>query len=133
MSENLDLVRSIYADWERGDFSAVEWAHPDVECVFADGPDPSSSTGLAGMAASMRGWISAWEDFRVQAKEYREVDTDRVLALVHLKARGKASGVELGQMLTKGGNLFHIRDGKVSRVVIYTDRARAFADLGLED
>jgi hypothetical protein len=84
-SANLDLVCSIYAPWERGDYSSAEWAHPEIEYVSADGPAPGSSTRLAGMAEVFRGRMSAWEEWRVEAEEYRELDGERVLVLCHMK------------------------------------------------
>jgi ketosteroid isomerase-like protein len=54
-----------------------------------------------------------------------------VLVFVHWSGRGKTSGLELGQAQAKAAALFHVRDGKVRRLVTYWDRERALGDLGL--
>jgi ketosteroid isomerase-like protein len=132
-SANLDLVRSIYAPWERGDFSAVDWAHPEIEYVIVGGPTPGSWNGHAGMAEPNRDFLSAWEDVRVEIDECRELDAGRVLVLHRRSGRGKMSGVELEQIGEKGAWLFHLRDGKVTRLVGYHDADHALTDLGLEE
>jgi|SRR5437588_598981 len=131
-SANVDLVQSIYAAWEHGDFfSSWEWAHSDIEFMIVGGPDPGSWTGLASMAEGWRGFLSAWEDFHVEADEYRELDGERVLVLIHRSGRGKTSRLEVGQMQSKAADLFHVRGGKVTRLVHYWGRQRALADVGL--
>jgi ketosteroid isomerase-like protein len=133
MSANLDLVRSIYADWERGDFSRNDWADPGIEFAWVDGPSPGRWKGLPGMAQANRDMLTAWEHYSVEADEFRELDGERVLVILHARGRGKTSGLELEAVAPEGGvNVFRIHDGRVISIDAYFDRERALADLGLE-
>jgi 2-(1,2-epoxy-1,2-dihydrophenyl)acetyl-CoA isomerase len=129
-SANVDLVRSIYEAWERGDFSADEWADPEIEFVRADTPEAGRWRGLDGMATAFREFLSAWEKISIEATQYQEVDDERVLVLAHFRGRGKTSGVDLGQVWTKAASLFQVRNAKVTKLVVYADYERALADLG---
>jgi hypothetical protein len=95
MSENLEVVRSIYAGWERGDFGATEWADPEIEFVYSGGPEPGRWTGLVGMSEGWRDWLRAWTDFRAEPVEYKVLDNERILVLVRNSGRGRTSGLNL--------------------------------------
>jgi uncharacterized protein (TIGR00369 family) len=114
-------------------FSSSEWAHAEIEFVIADGPTPGSWTGAAGMTEAWRGFLSAWEEFRTGADEYRELDHERVLVPARFSGRGKTSGLEAGQIRTEGATLFHVRCGKVTRLVVYYDRERGILDASMSD
>ena len=123
-SANVELVRPIREAWERGDYSSAEWAHPGIEFVIVEGPEPARHSGLAGMAAAWRQFLKEWEEWRIFADEYRELDDERVLVLVHTSGRSRTSGLEVGQVGSRGGTcLFHVRAGKVTRLVVYYDFA----------
>lgn len=130
-SPNMELVRSLYSAFDRGDFGSSEWADPDIEFMRPDGPEPGVWTGLGGLAAGTRYRLDAWEGFRIEADEYRELDGERVLVLIRPHGRGRSSGLEIAQVQRNGAILFHVLEGKVSGLVTYLNSDRAFADLGL--
>ena len=129
-SANLDLVRSIYAAWERGDYSSVAWADPEIEFFSADGPDPGRWSGVASMAEVNRDFLSGWHDWRLEAEDFRELDNELVLVFTRRGGRGKRSGMDVSE---PAANLFHLRGGRVTKLVFYWERNRALADLGLEE
>jgi ketosteroid isomerase-like protein len=129
-SENVELVRSIYEDWERGDYTRVDWADPELALVSVDGPEPGYWSGLAAVAEQWRTYLSTWNDLRAEAEEYHEIDSERVLVLARNKGVAKTSGVDLAQ-IGDSANVFHIRGGKVRKLILYWDRDRALVDLGI--
>jgi hypothetical protein len=88
-------------------------------------------SGIASLAEAWREFLETWEEWRVEAEDYRELDDERVLVLIRIRGRGKASGLEVDQISAQGANLFHIRDRKVTRLTLYWNRERALADAGL--
>ena len=103
---NLDLVRSIYAEWERADLLTwVELAPPEIEFVVADWPDPVSSKGLGALSEVVRDRQSAWEKYQLVVEKDRELDNERILVLFKRTGCGKASAVELGEVRTEGASL----------------------------
>jgi ketosteroid isomerase-like protein len=132
-ASNLDLVRSVYADWDRGDYRSVAWAHPEIEFAFVDFFGLGDGRGVAKMAEVWFEFLRTWEEFHNEARDYRELDAERVLVLTRFWGRGKGSGLELGKTGTNGASLFHVRDGKVVRLLLYASRERALADTGLRE
>lgn len=130
---NVDLLRSVLGAWERGEYGSTEWAHPEIEYVVADGPEPSDGKGLVGLARAWSDWLSAWEDLRIEVDEYRELDDERVLVLARKAGRGKHSGLEIDEMHAHGAVVCHVQSGKVTKMVMYYDRACAFTDLNLSE
>jgi ketosteroid isomerase-like protein len=130
VSENLDLVRSVCAAWEQGDFSSSAWAHPEIEFVFVGAGGREQTMGTAGMAENWRGVLDSFHDWRQIGSEYRELDEHRVLVRSRGVGRGRTSGAPVE---SEGVMLFRVHRGRVTRLVMYPEGERvALPDLGLE-
>lgn len=135
MSENLDLVRSIYATrcWDIGVDAtpALQYISEDFE--FVNDPEaamPGTRHGHEGFASAMQSANDVLEVFRHEPLAYTACG-ERVLVDIMLHARGRASQVPLSR---PEWHVWTVRDGKAVRVQWFKDRAaaRAYADLGLE-
>jgi hypothetical protein len=133
MSENLDLVRSIYVAQARGDFSRADWADPEIEFEFADGPSPGVWKGTSEMARMWRDALSTYDELRIEAIEFREMGDERVLVLTESSGITKRSRLPMPPEWTRGVAVYRVSGGKVVGLRIWLHRDNALADLGLTD
>jgi ketosteroid isomerase-like protein len=105
---------------------ALEYADPDI---VWNPTEESASQGLDAVRASFVRWKSEWDDYEVHPEAFEPVG-DRVLATVYLRARGRASGIEVD---TRFYDVYTVRDGKIVRMDQFTRRSEALEAAGLPE
>jgi ketosteroid isomerase-like protein len=119
--ENVEIVRRVYEGWSRGDFSQAELFDPEIEFEMVDWPHPAKSRGLEAMRETWLASLGVWDDFRAQPDEVID-HGDKVLVLNSISGRGKGSGADVTALTA---TLWTVEDGRVVRLALYWDTARA--------
>ena len=130
--ENVEGIRALHEAFSRGDYAAALAAlAPDVEWH----PPPGIAIGeevFRGRDEVRRGfalWLEAWETHRFEPTEIRGCG-DQVLVTGIQTARGRGSGVDVKLQTF---HVYKLRDGKVTRMSSFNERAAALEAAGLSE
>jgi ketosteroid isomerase-like protein len=129
--ETLEVVRTAYEAWARGDLeAALEVAAPDI--VIKQPPtqaDARSYVGHDGLRRATADWGGQWDDWRIEIR--RLIDADPlVVATIHQRGRGKASGVQVGTELS---SVHAVEAGKITRMEMFFSEEEALEAAGLPE
>lgn len=127
-AENVELVRRIYAAWERGDFSETWWCADDFEFQGPDEVNLEPVYGAEGMRRAWREWLQGWRSFHTRLVEVRDLGDDRVLGVNAFGGEGRASGLAPESL---GATVWTINEGMVTRLATYVRLDKALSDVGL--
>jgi len=135
--ENGAIVRSIYVDWQRGDFSLMdresEWRdvfEPDFEWhTRADLPDAGVRKRYEGIVRLRDEWVDAFDDMHIDLGELIDAG-DHVVAVTRLCGCLRGSGHELDVEETQ---VWRMRGGRATEVRAYLTRSEALNAVGLAE
>jgi uncharacterized protein len=125
--ENVALVRSGFAAFERGDVSRLLDLMADDLVTYRADPDGASYHGKEGFLAATADWTEGFSDWKVIPEEFIDAG-NFVLARVRQIVRGVASGIPIEQDFWF---VFEVREERVTKLSFYVreDEAREAAGL----
>jgi ketosteroid isomerase-like protein len=133
--ENVESLRRLYADWERGDFRPGRDMFASDVLFDPGSPGDQPIQGLDRVAAHMRDFLSQWESFRVVPQEFSEAGRteagDKVVLVTERQyGTGRGSRVPIDQTFYAA---WTFREGIVVSVRWKTDRKTALEAAGLRE
>ena len=118
-ADDIELIRSTYAAWNRGDVEGVLGAmREDVEIhpVLGDVVAADTFRGHAGVRRWYDTVTSTLEGFRVDVERVIEASTGRYLVEVRFSGRGKSSGAPV---TLEAAHLITMRSGLAAQLTGY--------------
>jgi ketosteroid isomerase-like protein len=131
--ENVEIVRGIHAEWERGNMAAgVERFDPQIvfESFLPEASQRVVANGPAEVEAFMREFLHQWRDYRIYGDDYRELDPSRVFVSGRQAAVGIDSGAAVEDALY---SIWTLRDGTIVELIFERDRQKALEAAGLPE
>jgi ketosteroid isomerase-like protein len=133
--ENVELVRrsveAIPRDVEDDVEEMLSCVDPEGELhsAIVGGAEGNVYRGHEGFRSWVADSFESFEEVRNEWIEFRDLG-DRVLALGHVKARGRGSGMQLDSPM---GWIFTVRLGKVVKAEGFLSRDQALEAVGLSE
>ncbi len=127
-----DIVRALWAAWQRGDFSAgADHFDPEIEFVLDSGLERVEVKGAEAMTRAWREHLQSWEHWHAgPIRELIETE-DTVVGVSPVYGRGKHAQVDVA--IGAAAVAFGFRQGKVRRLVVTDSRQKALAAVGLQE
>jgi ketosteroid isomerase-like protein len=120
MRQEIDVVRRYIRAFDNDSETFRDTIHPEIEWFpFEQGHTPAY--GVEDAMRVRKRWLDSWDQHRIDVEEVIE-EGGSVVASVHLRARGKASGIEVAVCLHLHCKL---RDEKLVYIFEHEDRATA--------
>ena len=131
--DNVEVVRLILAEWERGEFGT--WSDrldPEIafETFMPDASENVTAHGVAELVAFTRDWLAQWRRYRIAADEIRAAGPDKVFASVRQFAAGQHSGAEVE---SPGFTVWTLEGGRVVKLSVHYEREKALEAAGLRE
>lgn len=132
-AENLEILRRGWDAWLGGDLPGL-LRECDPEVVwdtthYRDWPE-SGYRGIEGFERFLSEWLVVWEDYEIGVDELLTAPNGRVVTLFWHRGKGRRSGLAMEEELLQ---IATVRDGKITYIDIYDDRAEGLRAAGLSE
>ena len=133
--ENVEVVRRVFAHFERGDFTAPELSDlldPDIRIEWLGGVVgmETETVGLREATEFIQSWRESFERITQRAERIVDAGDDQVAVVGVWHGRGKASGATAEW---RYGSVYTLREGKVVDIATWENPDEALEAAGLRE
>jgi ketosteroid isomerase-like protein len=128
--ENVEIVRRGYEKFRLTGLFVAELSTPKFVwdmSNFRGWPEQQVYEGSEGAQAFLDDWTDAWDDWELEVDALHD-GGEKVVALLHQRGRSKATGMPVEMSLAQ---VWTLRDGKQTRMDMYSDQSEALEAAGL--